>query len=161
MRMALNRSNNGDLSATLSTLRHSGWGSATTLATALYELMAVGLLVRTRAGGVEHGSRVCSLYGFTDLDIFEHPTKGIPASKATHGYRQFTSVREAEQALKAGVAKLRAEAVQRKAAAAARKNSTLHKLDRNAPQTGAIRRGDAPRSGADASSSIQQMEQRK
>lgn len=62
MRSSVNGSNNGNLSATLASLKHRGWKSAATLANALFELQALGFIAKTRGGGVEHGSKVCSLY---------------------------------------------------------------------------------------------------
>jgi hypothetical protein len=42
LRATLKSTNNGNLSATLSELKHRGWKSPVTLASALYELQAVG-----------------------------------------------------------------------------------------------------------------------
>lgn len=127
--MTYNGSNNGDLSASLGDLKHRGWRSSATLASAIYELMALGFLVRTRAGGVERGSRVCSLYGFSDLPIHANPKLGIEAAQPSHGYRLFTSRALAERALREGVDRLRAEAIERKEQASGKK-STLQKLKR-------------------------------
>ena len=77
MRSSVNGSNNGNLSATLASLKHRGWKSPATLANALFELQALGFIAKTRGGGVEHGSKVCSLYRFTDLDMFEFPKQGL------------------------------------------------------------------------------------
>jgi hypothetical protein len=49
MRASLGKTNNGDISATLSVLKYRGWTSPTTLASALYELQALGFLERVNA----------------------------------------------------------------------------------------------------------------
>ena len=61
MRSSVNGTNNGNLCATLASLKHRGWKSAATLANALFELQAVGFITKTRGGGVDRGSKVCSL----------------------------------------------------------------------------------------------------
>lgn len=125
LREKLTGTNNGNIEAVMSILKHKGWTSPGTLATALYELRTMGFLVQTRGGGVEVGSKVCSLYRFTDLEVFEQPKQGIQACKATHDYLQFKSVAEAEAALREGVQKLRNEAIERKRKMAERKKTTL------------------------------------
>jgi hypothetical protein len=87
-------------------MKHKGWTSPTTLAKALYELRAMGFLAVTVEGGLRQGTRVASLYRFTDLEVFEQPKVGVQAIKATHDYRRFESVREAERALIEGLERL-------------------------------------------------------
>jgi hypothetical protein len=135
LRASLGKTNNGDLSATLSTLKHRGWRSPSTLARALQELQALGFIVKTRGGGVETGSKVCALYAFTDVDVLAFPGKGIPAAKAMHQYMRFKSVAEAAAALEQGVQQLRAANIERKQRAAARGNSTLQKSKRHATES--------------------------
>jgi hypothetical protein len=106
IRSKLTRTNNGNLSAALSDMKHKGWSSSATLSRALYELRAMGFISVTRAGGLKMGTRVCTLYRFTDIDVFEQPKEGVLATKATHDYLRFKSVRDAEQALLEGVAQL-------------------------------------------------------
>lgn len=125
LRAKVNGSNNGNIEATLTTLKHRGWTHPGTLSNALYELRALGFIAMTRGGGVEHGSRVCSLYRFTDLAVAEHPALAIPASPATQEYTRFTAVNEAEAALRTGVKELHEKAVEKKKEAAARKKTTL------------------------------------
>jgi hypothetical protein len=99
LRARVRSNNNGDISAPLSELRHRGWCSAVTLAKALRQLEAVGLLAKTRKTvGVERGSKMCNLYRFTDLEVLELPKKGIDACKATHDYKVFTELGAARQA---------------------------------------------------------------
>lgn len=104
LRASLTGTNNGNISATLGALKHRGWRSPATLANALFELQVLGFIAKTRGGGVEHGSKVCCLYRFTDVDCFEFPKLGIPYQKATHDYVRFSSVAEAEKTLAAAEA---------------------------------------------------------
>lgn len=109
MRSQVTGLNNGNISAALSEMKHKGWVSPSTLAKALYELRAMGLLAITRAGGLKQGTRVCNLYRFTDLDVYAQPKVGVEAVKATHDYRQFDSAGEAKRALRTGVKALQDE----------------------------------------------------
>lgn len=124
LRASLTGTNNGNISATLSNLKHRGWNSSATLADALFELQALGFLVKTRGGGVEHGSKVCSLYRFTDVDSFDIPKLAILGVKAGHDYMQFDSLAVAEAALQAAEKKRKENPK--------RKNATLHKLKHTA-----------------------------
>jgi len=159
LREKVNGSNNGNIEATLSALKHKGWNSSTTLATALYELRALGFLAVTRGGGVENGSRVCTLYRFTDLPVFEHPKLGIKASLATDDYLLFDNVGKAEAALKTGVHDLRQAAIERKRKASERKKTTLQNLERTDPKSGAVNGFNAPKSGAEHFPPLQNLEQ--
>jgi hypothetical protein len=109
LRSLVNGTNNGNLSAALSDMKHKGWTAAATLSRALYELRAMGFLAVTRAGGLKMGTRVCQLYRFTDLEVYEQPKVGVQACKATHDYLRFASVGDAERALREGVKALQAE----------------------------------------------------
>ncbi|MBE0625685.1 MAG: hypothetical protein IH606_12830 [Burkholderiales bacterium] len=104
LRRRLLSTNNGNINAALSTLKHRGWRSSATLNKALIDLVAVGLIAQTRQGGIASMSKICSLYRFTDEEVFDHPKLGIPKMKATHDYRRFdklawarAAVREARQ----------------------------------------------------------------
>ena len=100
MRSKLRGSNNGNINAALSELKHRGWRSPATLAKALRQLEAVGLIAKTRKTvGVKFGSKVCNLYRFTDLDCFEFPKLQISAIKATHDYKRLTALNDAHQAI--------------------------------------------------------------
>jgi hypothetical protein len=92
--------NNGNIEAVLSTLKHRGWRSSATLAKALQELQTVGLIALTRQGGIAAMSKICSLYRFTDEPVFEHPKLGIDACKATFDYLAFESLAQARAALR-------------------------------------------------------------
>lgn len=109
LRASVNGFNNGNISATLSQLKHKGWSSSQTLSGALYELRALGFLAVTREGGLKQGTRVPTLYRFTDLEVFEQPTLGVQSCRETHDYSRFTTVAHARQALREGVERLRDE----------------------------------------------------
>lgn len=101
MRRKLLSFNNGNIDATLGTLKHAGITSSASLAKGLRALMTVGLIDKTRQGGVAYGAKVCSLYRFTDESVFEHPKLGIAARRATNDWKAFTTIAEARAALKA------------------------------------------------------------
>ena len=111
LRSKLRGSNNGNINAALSELKHRGWRSPTTLAKALRQLEAVGLVEKTRQTiGVERGSQVCNLYRFTDVDVYEFPKLAINAKKATHDYLKFESLGHARNAVRsASVPKKRSQ----------------------------------------------------
>lgn len=86
------RHNNGDISATYNTLRERGWNSKETIANALAELLAKGLIEKTRQGFL----RRCSLFAFTwwgiedakgKLDVRPNP---VPSNLWRH-YRKNTA----------------------------------------------------------------------
>lgn len=99
MRDRLRQTNNGNISATVSTLKHAGFGSSSTLAKGLRELETVGLIAKTRQGGVASGGKLCSLYRFTDKPVYAHPKEGVSAGNATHEWKQMTSLMQAKKAI--------------------------------------------------------------
>jgi hypothetical protein len=101
LRVKLKATNNGNIDATLATLRHSGFRSPATIFRALRELETVGLIAKTRQGGIAAGGKVCNLFRFTDKECWEFPKLGLPACKATKDWLTWTSVREAEAAIAA------------------------------------------------------------
>ncbi len=109
LRATVTGTNNGNLAATLSLLKHRGWTSSSTLSSAIYELRALGFLAVTREGGLRQGTRVPTLYRFTDLDVYEQPKVEVASCKATHDYARSKSLAEARAMLAAGVAELRAK----------------------------------------------------
>lgn len=109
LRTFLNGSNNGNISAALSLLKHKGWASSKTLSRALYELRALGFLVVTREGGLKQGTRVPTLYRFTDLEVYEHSKICVQPYKATHDYLRFETAADARQGLREGLARLHDE----------------------------------------------------
>lgn len=101
MRRKLKGTNNGNIEATLATLKHAGITSPATLSKGLKSLQAVGFIAKTRQGGIAYGSKVCSLYRFTDEQTFEHPKLGVEACKATNDWQRFKTLSEARSAIKA------------------------------------------------------------
>ncbi len=130
LRNRMRSSNNGNISAALSELRHRGWTSSTTLAKALRQLEAVGLLRKTRQTvGVDRGSKVCNLYRFTDVEVFERSKLGIDACKATDDYKAFKTLADAHRAVSQS--------------SAPKKKTALQKLHRDAAETASIGSFDA------------------
>ena len=68
-----NGGNNGDLSATFSTLQKRGWRSKGTLARSIKELRETGWIILARQGGKNH----CSLYALTFQAIDECKGKHV------------------------------------------------------------------------------------
>jgi hypothetical protein len=101
IRRKLLGSNNGNIEASLSTLRHAGVTSSASLAKGLRALMTVGFLAKTRQGGIAYGQKVCSLYRFTDELVLQFPKLNIKAMRATNEWRQFGNLAEVRAALKA------------------------------------------------------------
>jgi len=100
LRVKLNGSNNGNINATLSELKHHGWRSSATLTKSIKQLESAGFIAKTRTSiGVCNGSKVCNLYRFTDLDCFEVPKLQITACKATNDFTRFTSLNSAVEAV--------------------------------------------------------------
>lgn len=100
MRRKLTSTNNGNISATLSDLKEHGWTASATLAKALHELQAVGLIAVTRQGGIAYGRQVCTLYRFTDESMHEWPKLGISALGATNEWKELKTLAEAKEAVK-------------------------------------------------------------
>lgn len=132
LRVKLNGSNNGNISATLGELKHRGWVSSSTLSNALYELRVAGFIRQTRGGGVRDGSKVCALYAFTDLPVLEFPKIGIQAASASNDFLRFKSVDEAKQEFRRGIEALRRPASKSPAARPTKKKKTLRNPNRDA-----------------------------
>jgi len=99
MRRKLGGTNNGNIEATITTLRHAGFKAPSTLAKGLKELQAVGLIDKTRQGGVAWGKQHCSLYRFTDEPVFEHSKLGIDKMPATNEWQRLDTLAAAERAI--------------------------------------------------------------
>ncbi len=99
MRRKLKQSNNGNIEATIATMRLSGFSAKATLSKALRELQAVGLIAMTRQGGIARGTKVCSLYCFTDVEVFEMPKQGVDPRSPTNEWRRFKTLADAEKAI--------------------------------------------------------------
>lgn len=100
MRRKLLNLNNGNIEASLGTLKHAGVTSSASLAKGLRALMTVGLIDKTRQGGIAYGTKVCSLYRFTDEAVFEQARQGIKAMPATNEWRAFGKIVEVRAALR-------------------------------------------------------------
>ena len=88
LRTKNNGSNNGNISAALSTLRYRDWNSADTLNKALWKLLDRGLLRRTREG--QPGPfRICALYAFTDLPTVRNDKLEIEGRQATREFAEW------------------------------------------------------------------------
>lgn len=128
----LRGTNNGNISAALSELKHRGWRSSATLAKALRQLEAVGLIAKTReTTGVHRGSKLCNLYRFTDRDAYAQPKLHVDGHKETRDYKHFTTMADAKWAVKDA------------SATTSKKKTTLQKTKRHASQTEAISPIDA------------------
>ncbi|MES2992153.1 MAG: hypothetical protein V4844_12090 [Pseudomonadota bacterium] len=141
MRALLGQANNGDISFTIKQARDCrAFKSETTLAAALAELRVLGFIRVTRQGCVSKGSRLPTLYAFTDVEVYECTKEGgfkfgpwAPLYKT--GHRLFGSIQDAEVALEAGLLELKAEARRRNGTTAKEKNSTLQSAKPHAPKT--------------------------
>ncbi|WP_284337660.1 hypothetical protein [Comamonas sp. NoAH] len=100
MRRRLLGTNNGNISATLGDLKHYGWTSSSTLAKALKELQTLGFIAVTRQGGIAYGQKMCTLYRFTDVDVYEHPKLGIGPIAATNDWKKFSTLAQVMDAMK-------------------------------------------------------------
>jgi len=106
MRRRLGKTNNGDISAALSDLKHAGISSSSTLAAALRRLETLGFIDKTRQGGIANGGKVCSLYRFTDEATFEIAKARVKAGPATCDWKRFTSMAEARAAVRFAAAEI-------------------------------------------------------
>lgn len=96
LRARVRSTNNGNINATLSEMKHRGWVSPATLSKALRELEVMGFIAKTREGGIAANAKCCCLYRFTDLDVHEWPKLDIGPIKATYDYRRFDTVKAAK-----------------------------------------------------------------
>ena len=100
LRHRMRATNNGNISASLSELKDRGWNSSATLARSLRVLEAVGFIRKTRQTvGVRYGCKVCNLYRFTDIEVYERKKLDIPAMKPTNDYKVFKTIKEARHAI--------------------------------------------------------------
>lgn len=99
LRRKLGKTNNGDISATLTELKHAGIRSSSTLATALQRLETLGFIEKTRQGGIANGGKLCSLYRFTDEPTLEIPKAEVRASGPTNQWLVFKTLGEARGAV--------------------------------------------------------------
>lgn len=95
MRRKLKGTNNGNIEATLATLRHADITSPATLAKGLRVLQALGFIAKTRQGGIAQGVKHCSLFRFTDEPVYDQPRIGVTARVATNEWQSFKTLEEA------------------------------------------------------------------
>jgi hypothetical protein len=100
MRRKLGKTNNGDINATLTEMRHAGISSSSTLSIALHRLEALGFIEKTRQGGIANGGKVCSLFRFTDEVTYDIAKAGVKSGPATHEWRGFESIAKARAAIR-------------------------------------------------------------
>lgn len=100
MRRRLGKINNGDIDATLTTMRQSGIKSGATLAKSLRSLETLGFIAKTRQGGIAHGGKLCSLFRFTDEATFDLPKANHKATPPTNEWQSFTSIAHAQAVLR-------------------------------------------------------------
>lgn len=99
MRIQLKRTNNGNISAPHSVMKAQGYRSSATVAKALRELETMGLIAKTRQGGITAGGKSCNLFRFTDQPCAEFLKLGILPCKATHDWKCWHGVKAAKAAL--------------------------------------------------------------
>lgn len=125
----LGATNNGNISAPLSTMKHRGFRSAATLSKGLRELSVVGLIAKTRDGGLTPGGKQACLYRFTHVEMHEFPALGLKPMKATHDYRAIKELGLAKRLIR--IAHLEALRPETQAKLAAKKNAArVQKLNR-------------------------------
>jgi len=100
MRRKLLSFNNGNIEATLGTLKHAGITSSASLAKGLRALMTAGFIDKTRQGGIAYGTKVCSLYRFTDEAVLAHPKLELKAQPATNDWQKFAKLADVRAALR-------------------------------------------------------------
>ena len=88
LRTQVNGFNNGNIDATMRTLTKRGWTSTATLQQAINELLARGLIDRTRHGK-PGPTRICSLFRFTDLATPKDEKRFIDGKPATYEFRNW------------------------------------------------------------------------
>lgn len=112
MKSMVKGTNNGSIGAPLSVMKKQfGWSSSSALSKALYELRAMGFIAITKQGGFKEGTRVTSLYRFTDLPVYEHKDSGRQPMGRTFDYdnTHFKSLAEAQALLTLRVAEYQTE----------------------------------------------------
>jgi hypothetical protein len=100
MRRKLGKTNNGDINATLAEMRHAGITSSSTLSTALRRLEALGLIDKTRQGGIACGGKQCSLYRFTDEHTYDIAKAGVKSAPPSNDWERFKNLVEARAAVR-------------------------------------------------------------
>ena len=88
LRRQFNGRNNGDICAADCLLKPYGW-SHSSIHRGLKELIANGLIEKTRQGGIGAMSRTSTLYAFTEQPVTANPKKQIQGKQASRAYLEF------------------------------------------------------------------------
>jgi len=99
MRSTLGAKNNGDISAALSDMKKHNIRSSSTLAKGLRSLETLGLIAKTRQGGITAGSKLCSLYRFTDDSMHDNPELGLKYRLPSNEWKEFKHLADCRRAL--------------------------------------------------------------
>jgi hypothetical protein len=75
-------------------------------------------------GGLRQGSRVTTLYRFTDEPVYDIPGHGIEAMNPTNEFLKYESIETAQAGLEAGVQKLKEEGRRKQQTKGARRTAT-------------------------------------
>jgi hypothetical protein len=100
LRRKLKQTNNGDINATLTEMRHAGISSSSTLSIALQRLEALGFIEKTRQGGIAFGGKLCSLFRFTDEPTFDIAKAGVRSGPASNEWSRFNTIADARVAVR-------------------------------------------------------------
>jgi hypothetical protein len=85
-----NGKNNGNLTAAFAVMKKRGWVREATIFTAVQELMAANLIIRTREGKFQNPHSRCALYALTWKPIDECYGKNLDAAPTTTPLRKFS-----------------------------------------------------------------------
>lgn len=124
LRRDLLKYNNGDLALPFTVAVHRGITNEGTLAKSLRSLTAVGLIAVTRQGGsTRGGQRIPTLYRLTDEITYANPKKFIEDFKATHEWKQVTTIAQGEALIQQAEDRRAAQCVAKRAAQAPKKGA--------------------------------------
>lgn len=93
--------NNGDICAADGLLKRYGWAHST-IHKGLKQLIAHGLIEKTRQGGIASMSKIPTLYAFTDIPTVASPSKGINGACASWAYKSFEQQQPVKFTIKKG-----------------------------------------------------------
>ena len=105
--------NNGAIAAVMQgSDRHPGLAALGWAPRSVFKFVKVllkhGLIEKTRQGGIASMSKICTLYGFTDLPIVANKEKGVEGRQPSLAYLQFESRKRDEAARHAAIDACRA-----------------------------------------------------
>ena len=85
-----NGKNNGNLTAAFAVMKKRGWVREATIFTAVRELMAANLIIRTREGKFQNPHSRCALYALTWKNIDECPGSDLDVESTITPSRKFS-----------------------------------------------------------------------